>query len=160
VHFIIQMEEKHIKAAVTEGLEERFKLTKTLATSNLVAFDKHGRLHRYENVVEILKEFFGYRKEFYVKRKANQLSALQRDLDRMTNQARFVQMIIDGKLVVSKKKKADLVAELRRKDFKPFPKVQDASKAGETEAVVENENEEEENADANAYDYLLGVSLI
>ena len=73
-------------------------------------------------------------------------------------------MIIDGKLVVSKKKKKDLVVELKQKGFKPFPKVADASKGGETEPVVENE--EDENGDeaveteANSYDYLLGVSCM
>ncbi len=78
----------------------------------------------------------------------------------MTNQARFIQMIIDGKLVISKKKKAVLIAELKAKDFKAFPKVADAVKAGEVEPVLENEEEEEGNAasSSNGYDYLLGVS--
>lgn len=78
----------------------------------------------------------------------------------MTNQARFIRMIIDGQLVVSKKKKADLVAELRKKDFKPISRVRDAVAAGETELVVEND---EDDADAvvgaNVYDYLLGVGF-
>jgi DNA topoisomerase-2 len=39
VHFVVQMEEKHMKIAVEEGLEEKFKLSKSIATSNLVAFD-------------------------------------------------------------------------------------------------------------------------
>ena len=69
VHFIIQMDEKHMKAALQEGLEEKFKLTKSIATSNLVAFDKHGRLQKYESVGDILKEFYVHRKEIYVKRK-------------------------------------------------------------------------------------------
>lgn len=76
----------------------------------------------------------------------------------MTNQARFIQMIIKGELVVSRKKKADLVAELKRKGFKPFPKVADATKEGELEPVVEAEDDDTETA-ANAYDYLLGVRL-
>ena len=69
-------------------------------------------------------------------------------------------MIIDGKLVVSKKKKVDLVAELKQKNFKPFPKVSDAAKEGELEPVADNEDSSENDveASANAYDYLLGVS--
>ena len=161
VHFIIQMEEKHMKTALAEGLEERFKLTRTIATSNLVAFDKHGRLQKYETVLDILKEFFVHRKEMYVKRKAAQLAEMQRELDRMTNQARFIRMIIDGQLVVSKKKKADLVAELRKKDFKPISKVRDAVAAGEKEPVVENDEDEADAVvGANVYDYLLGVRII
>ena len=69
-------------------------------------------------------------------------------------------MIIDGKLVVSKKKKKDLVSELKQKGFKAFSKVVDATKDGEFEPALENEEETEEDVEtgASAYDYLLGVS--
>ena len=77
----------------------------------------------------------------------------------MTNQARFIQMIIDGQLVVSKKKKTELVTELRKKNFTPFSKVKDAAKEGESEPVADNDEEVEEDLEtgADAYDYLLGV---
>lgn len=68
--------------------------------------------------------------------------------------------IIDNKLVVSRKKKPVLVAELRKAKYEPFPKVKEAQKAGETEDVVENEDEvtADEDAGARDFDYLLGVS--
>ena len=85
---------------------------------------------------------------------------MNKDLIKMTNQARFIQEIVDGKLVVSKKRKADLVAELRQNGFKPIPKISDAVKEGELAPVVENDEETEEDIEsgANAYDYLLGVN--
>jgi DNA topoisomerase-2 len=88
------------------------------------------------------------------------LDELQRDLEKLTNQSRFIQMIIDGKLVVAKKKKTVLVAELQKLSFKPFPKVSDAKKAGELEEAMENEDEDESDVEpgVNDYDYLLGVS--
>jgi DNA topoisomerase-2 len=91
------------------------------------------------------------------------LSELQKELDKFTNQARFVQMIIDGKLIISKKKKPTLIAELKEKGFKAFPKVADAVKAGETEPAMEDEEasqDAEVDIASNAYDYLLGVSLL
>ena len=69
VHFVIQLDEKHMKAALAEGLAERFKLNKTVATSNLVAFDLQGRIRKYETVQDILEEFYGYRLSMYTKRK-------------------------------------------------------------------------------------------
>ena len=69
VHFVIRMEDKHMKQALEEGLEEKFKLSKTVATSNLVAFDEQGRIMKYASVEDILKEFFGIRYRFYQKRK-------------------------------------------------------------------------------------------
>lgn len=68
-------------------------------------------------------------------------------------------MIVDGKLVVSKKKKFDLVEELKKKGFKAIPKVADATKLGELEPIADNDEAEEDlNTDAASYDYLLGVS--
>lgn len=74
VHFVLRMEEKHMKAALEEGLEEKFKLSKTIATSNLVAFDPEGRITKYATVEDIMKEFFAIRIKFYEKRKVNPLS--------------------------------------------------------------------------------------
>jgi DNA topoisomerase-2 len=73
VNFIIQMEEKHLAAAIEEGLEEKFKLSKSIATSNLVAFDAEGRITKYATVEDILKEFFNVRLKFYEKRKVSEL---------------------------------------------------------------------------------------
>lgn len=86
---------------------------------------------------------------------------MTKDLERYTNQARFIQMIIDGQLVISKKKKVDLIKELKAKNFKAIAKVADASKQGEIEPAMENEEENEAdiNTGASSYDYLLGVSI-
>jgi len=69
VHFIIKMDEKHMQMALTKGLEETFKLTTSMATSNLVAFDSQGRIHRYETVLDIMEEFYHVRLRFYELRK-------------------------------------------------------------------------------------------
>jgi DNA topoisomerase-2 len=71
-------------------------------------------------------------------------------------------MIIDGQLVVSKKKKAVLMAELKKLNFKPFSKTEDATNAGEIVDTLGNDDEAEEHEDTETgsrdYDYLLGVS--
>ncbi|RJE26696.1 hypothetical protein PHISCL_00927 [Aspergillus sclerotialis] len=159
VHFVIQMDEKHLKSAVEGGLEEKFKLSRTLATTNLVAFDPEGRITKYSTIDDILKEFYTIRLKFYEKRKQYQLNQLQKELEKLTNQARFVQMIIDGDLVVSKKKKNVLIDELKEKGFKPFPKVAEALKAGEDEPVVDEEESDYSDNLSNAYDYLLGMAI-
>lgn len=83
---------------------------------------------------------------------------MQKELERLSNQSRFIQMIIDGKLIVAKKKKTVLVAELKKLGFRPFPKVSEAAKTGELEQVVEEDDDESDaEVGANDYDYLLGV---
>lgn len=71
VHFVIKMEDKHMKLALEEGLEEKFKLTRSIATSNLVAFDAEGRITKYANVEDMLKEFYNIRIKCYEKRKVS-----------------------------------------------------------------------------------------
>ena len=164
VHFVVQLDDKHAKGIMEDNLEEKFKLSRTVATSNLVAFDAEGRICKYSSVDDILKEFYAVRIKLYEKRKQHQLTTMQNELEKLSNQARFVQMIIDGELVISKKKKARLVQELKDKAFKSFPKVADAVKAGETETAIDGEDGTEREDDAidglsNGYDYLLGMSL-
>ena len=72
VRFVVRLEDKHMKGALDEGLEEKFKLTKTMATSNLVAFDGEGRITKYANVEDIMKEFYAIRIKFYEKRKVTE----------------------------------------------------------------------------------------
>jgi len=90
---------------------------------------------------------------------------LQTQFERLSNQARFVKMIVDKELVVSNKKKTDLMAELRRLKFRPFPKVAKAKAAGEMEDIVQPEGEDAEAEDVEQeggstdYDYLLGMPI-
>lgn len=88
---------------------------------------------------------------------------LQLQFEKLSNQARFVKMIIEKELVVSNRKKADIMAELRKLKFRPFPKVSKAKAAGEKEDVV-NPDEDEEGAAEDVpgstdYDYLLGMPI-
>ena len=85
---------------------------------------------------------------------------LQLEHEKLTNQARFVQMIVKKELVVSGRKKADIVAELRKKNFRPFPKVAKAKASGETEEALEDvEAEEEQTGATTDFDYLLGMPI-
>jgi len=160
VHFIITLDDKGMKVALEKGLEDQFKLSRTMATTNLVAFDGQGRIHKYETPLDIMEEFYHIRLAFYEKRKQYLLNEMQKELEKLSNQSRFVQMIIDGKLVVSKKKKSVLVAELHKLNFKPIPKLADAKKQGETEDALEDDDDSEDAAPgANDFDYLLGMAI-
>ncbi len=74
-------------------------------------------------------------------------------------------MIVDKQLVVSNRKKAEIIVDLRRHKFRPFPKVKRVKTTGETDpAAAEDEDAEDAEADANGnsladYDYLLGMPI-
>lgn len=69
-------------------------------------------------------------------------------------------MIVKKELVVSGRKKADIVSELRKRSFRPFPKVAKAKAAGETKEALEDvEVEEEETGATTDFDYLLAMPI-
>ncbi|KAI8635207.1 DNA topoisomerase [Xylariaceae sp. FL1651] len=163
VHFEIQMDEKHMKAALEEGLLEKFKLVKQVATSNLVAFDTNGRIRKYEKVEDILEEFYHFRLNMYSKRKTHWLGVYHADYRKLKNQARFIQEIMDQKLVVSRKKKAVIIGELRERKYEAFLKNTEAKTKSEeedddasTEEAVEETSADD---DSRGYDYLLSMPI-
>lgn len=77
--------------------------------------------------------------------------------------ARFVEEIIEGKLIVSRKKKVVLVEELRDRKYEAFPRGESVKKARNTDEEMD-QDDDEDNEDltsnepgAGDYDYLLSV---
>lgn len=157
VHFKLHMKPEGMKAAEEEGFDSRFKLTTTMTTSNMVCFDLNGKIKKYTSPEEMLQDFYPKRLEYYGLRKQHLADELNKQFERLSNQARFVTMIIKKELVVSNKKKSIVVSELRDLKFRPFPK--NGTKpldAGEKEDALE---EEEDQGKDNDYDYLLGMAI-
>lgn len=81
------------------------------------------------------------------------LKEMGKQLMKYTNQARFVQMIIKKELVVSGRKRSEIIEDLMKKKFDKISNKAEAQKAGETEDVVEDED----STVGDGYNYLLGV---
>ena len=136
---------------------KKLKLTSTVATSNMVLFDSDGRLRKYETTSEIMREFFAVRLDLYNKRKAHMLKVMRLDALRLSNRARFIKMVIAREIILGNRRKKDLVAELREKNF---DEIVESSKAATEEQGDEEESDEETvNNRLNGYDYLLSMRL-
>ncbi|KAM0563559.1 hypothetical protein ACHAPJ_001283 [Fusarium lateritium] len=160
VHFEIAVDEKHMGKVLEEGVLERFKLNKQVATSNLVAFDSRGQIRKYEKVEDIMEEFYHYRLDMYTERKKHWLGVYHADYRKLKNQARFIKEIIDGELTVGKKKKTVLVQELRDRDYEAFPRGGDKKKTADEEDDEEDQDVEGDSDNgARDYDYLLSMPI-
>ncbi|KAJ8520376.1 hypothetical protein ONZ45_g2836 [Pleurotus djamor] len=165
VHYVVTMPAKELEKAEQQGFVEFFKLTTKINTSNMMCFDFEGKIKKYDSPEEILEEFYPMRLAYYQKRKDYMAGELQLAFERLSNQARFVQMIVDKELSVSNRRKAEIVADLRKHKFRPFPKVSKAKAAGELEEVVDggedaaDEEEEKEDGSTTDFDYLLGMAI-
>ncbi|KAL8499324.1 hypothetical protein ACS0TY_022344 [Phlomoides rotata] len=65
VHFIVCMSSEQLLDAKAEELQKKFKLTISIAATNMHLFDPNGVVKKYDTPEQILEEFFDLRLEFY-----------------------------------------------------------------------------------------------
>lgn len=65
-------------------------------------FDHNGCIRRYENITEIIKEYFDVRLNLYQKRKDYLEGLLTAEASRLENIARFIMEKIDGLITIGK----------------------------------------------------------
>ena len=173
VHLIVTLSAEGKAAVKKEGVEKTLKLTSSLATTNMVCFDINGKIRKYESPDEIISDFYDLRLSYYMKRKEHLVGELTIAYERLSNQARFIQMFIKGQLKISGREHADIVHDLRKLDFKPFPKIAKAVIAADPDASVvigngdddSDEMDLEETSDQRAagslndFDYLLDMTI-
>lgn len=63
------MSASDLEKAEAQGLEEFFKLTTKLSTSNMICFDFEGKIKKYNSPEEMIEDFYPIRMAFYQKRK-------------------------------------------------------------------------------------------
>lgn len=163
VNFTISTTAESSRELSTPDGYKKLKLSTSLTTSNMVLFDKDGRLRKYDTPEEIVHEFFETRFALYEARRLYLLKELEEELLCLDNKQRFILMVVDGKLKVAKRKKSELLAELKRLKFDPILKTK-AKKDKDTEPSPSDEEEEHQKTKRSpslekGYDYLLSMPL-
>lgn len=92
--------------------EDTLKMHSYLYCSNMVLFDEHGRIKKYDTIDEIIDQFCQVRYRYYVLRKKHQLSSLQKLCKTLQNKSRFLQQVMDEELVVYRKDYDKIVSEM------------------------------------------------
>ncbi|CCE62443.1 hypothetical protein TPHA_0C02900 [Tetrapisispora phaffii CBS 4417] len=175
IKFIIKLTPEEMSKTRKIGFYDRFKLVSSISLNNMVAFDPHGKIKKYETPQEILQEFYYVRLEYYQKRKDYMCERLQWVLEKISYQVKFIKMIIDRELIVTNKPKKLVIKELTELGFprinkigKPFyGEIKEESEEG-IEDVSDEESDQNGNDDSlvngpeeqyGNYDYLLGMKI-
>ena len=148
-----------------KGLLGKFKLTGSLSTSNMTLFSEEGRIVKYETPNDILDAFYVVRLEYYEKRKANLARNLEAEKKKLSNKARFVEEVCSGDLIVSNRKRKDILEDLQQRGYDLIGK--DGKKS---DKINSDDDEEEDNSSdvedepstaelAKGYEYLLGMAI-
>lgn len=155
VSFILHLTEAGMKAAESEGIEKRFKLSTTLSLSNLVCFDPAGRIKKYtEGPNQILADFYDIRLQLYQRRKDHLADVLTREWTVLDSKVRFIREIVEGRLVVHKRKKAEIVADLRAREYHCM-----TDEKKETAGDAEEATDDASNSVGSGYEYLLRMPI-
>ena len=159
VKFTITLPAEKLAEALAEkgGVYKKFKLEGSIATTNMNLFDSGGHIHKYDKVSEIMDAFYTVRVEYYGKRKAFLLKKLGEEYEKLDNKVRFIMAVIAGEVVVSNRKKTDLLQELRKQGFTPFTATGAAATA--VAGAGAGDDREEGGVDSAGYDYLLSMKL-
>jgi len=105
-------------------LENKLKLTSSLSTSNMYAFDANLQIQKY-TTDRIINDWFVVRKGIYVKRRLYLLEKLKSELDIIKFKVRFITEIVDEVRVINKKPKATIISELVASGYPKFNKSYD-----------------------------------
>jgi DNA topoisomerase-2 len=104
-----------------KDLVKDLKLQKTFRTTNMHLFHPTRGIHKYETPEDILMDFIELRRDHYVKRKEYLIKVLEAKSKMCEYKSRFVTMVINGDIVVFRRKKQDLELQLSES----FPKIND-----------------------------------
>lgn len=96
-------------------LYETLHLVKSLPEV-LCCIDENNRVKEYNSIYEILDDFITLRLKYYQKRKDWLVDDLKQKLTKLASKYYFVKGVVDGTIIVSKRKKDDVVKQLEKID--------------------------------------------
>jgi DNA topoisomerase-2 len=99
-------------------LYKMLKLYKTIKVSNLTLYDTKGSLKTYSNVNQIINEFYDFRLEWYEKRRLSLINQLEKDLEIVINQIKFLELVINDKGKIFNKEEDELIKYLKDNGLK------------------------------------------
>jgi len=99
------------------NFEKMMKLYASLSTTNMHLFNDEEKLMKFDNEKEIIDSYFPVRLKYYQKRKDYMIDALQKELNLLSNKARYVQENLEGEIDLRKKRKEDILELLKGKNY-------------------------------------------
>jgi len=107
-----------IQGYLGDNFVKDFKLTKTIHGTNMHLFHPKTGIKKYASAEEIMVDFVEIRLDYYRRRKAHLVQDLTQRSQMLDDKARFVQQVVNGDLVVFKRTRENIEAELLRKFLK------------------------------------------
>jgi DNA topoisomerase-2 len=109
--------ESTIDPSGINGVEKLLKLTTTVSNTNIHMFNSEGKLRKYNNVPEIIDDYYDIRLKVYLKRKLAMIKSYENKLIKLSNRARYILETLDNKIDLRRKSNAVVNTMLEEKGF-------------------------------------------
>ncbi len=93
-----------------DGIEKMLKLTTTVKTSNIHMFNSKGKLTKYTNTDELIRDYYDVRLEAYRVRKAHLIAEMTRKTTLLTSRAKYIEYTLIDKIDL-RRKSAEVVSK-------------------------------------------------
>jgi DNA topoisomerase-2 len=115
VRFVLYFTEEGYEALQEnrEKFEKQFKLTSSWKTTNMTCFDTDFNIIKYKTVGDILETFVEKRLPMYEARRIMMMENLEKQMRELDAKRRFLQALLDERLVLSRRSDEDIVAQLK-----------------------------------------------
>lgn len=115
VRFVLYFTEEGYEALQEnkEKFEKQFKLTSSWKTTNMTCFDADFNIVKYKTVGDILETFVEKRLPLYEARRVMMMENLEKQMRELDAKRRFLQALLDERLVLSRKSDEEIVAQLK-----------------------------------------------
>ena len=123
-------------------------------------FDANEKLKKYSSAEEIIDDYYGVRLEYYEKRKAYILNALNRELLVLSNRARYITELLDDTIDLRRKTNKMLTALLKERGYDLYMAGKGEANIGGSEGNGSSNSSSSNDADdENGYKYLLKLPM-
>jgi len=103
-----------------EKFEKQFKLTTSWKTTNMTCFDTEFNIVKYKTLGDILEAFVEKRLPMYEERRVRILETLQKQINELDAKRRFIQAILDDRLIIQKKTDEEIITGLKDSNIPPL----------------------------------------
>jgi DNA topoisomerase-2 len=125
-----------------DEIEKYLKLSAKMSTTNLCLYNEKGfNITKYESAEDILENFYEFRLKKYEVRRKHHLKLLNNELTMLKYKVKFIDDVIEDKIIIKKKKKEEIIEKLVSRSYPKMSKILDAPE------------------DSKTYDYLTSMSL-
>jgi DNA topoisomerase II len=130
VHFVVSFPDKKLSLYQNnDTIESKLKLVRKLKTSNMNLFNENGIIQTFNNVEDILEQWYTVRLKKYEDRKKYIIAKIENELDLLKYKALFIKYVLDGTIVVFKQKKQLILDNIVKLKFPQLSTNKDEDKS-------------------------------